>query len=74
VLTSIVFVLLTQVLQVTGLGRQLSAGLVRWRAHRSVGDPGNIIVGLVVAPAGGTAWLMWRCCGPEPHPGLLRRP
>jgi Transposase DDE domain group 1 len=35
--------LLTQVLQVTGLERQLSAGLERWRAPRAVHDPGKIV-------------------------------
>jgi Transposase DDE domain group 1 len=43
--------LLTQVLQVTGLRRQLSAGLVRWRAPRAVHDPGKIVADLAVALA-----------------------
>ena len=43
--------LLTQVLRVTGLGRQLSAGLVRWRAARAVHDPGKIVADLAVALA-----------------------
>ena len=43
--------LLTQVLQVTGLGRQLSAGLVRWRAPRAIHDPGKIVADLAVTLA-----------------------
>jgi len=43
--------LLTQVLQVTGLRRQLSAGLARWRAPRAVHDPGKIVADLAVALA-----------------------
>ena len=43
--------LLTQVLQVTGLGRQLSAGLARWRAPRAVHDPGKMVADLAVALA-----------------------
>ncbi len=43
--------LLTQVLRVTGLGRQLSAGLVRWRAPRAIHDPGKIVADLAVALA-----------------------
>jgi hypothetical protein len=33
--------LLTQVLQVTGLERELSAGLQRWQAPRAIHDPGK---------------------------------
>jgi len=43
--------LLTQVLQVTGLGRRLSEGLGRWRAARAIHDPGKIIADLAVALA-----------------------
>jgi Transposase DDE domain group 1 len=43
--------LLTQVLQVTGLRRRLSEGLERWRAPRAVHDPGKIIADLAVALA-----------------------
>jgi len=43
--------LLTQVLRVTGLGRQLSAGLERWRAPRAVHDPGKMVADLAVALA-----------------------
>jgi len=43
--------LLTQVLQVTGLRRRLSAGLGRWRAARAIHDPGKIIADLAVALA-----------------------
>jgi hypothetical protein len=43
--------LLTQVLQVTGLGRRLSEGLERWRAARAIHDPGKIIADLAVALA-----------------------
>jgi hypothetical protein len=43
--------LLTQVLQVTGLGRQLSAGLERWRAPRAIHDPGKMVADLAVALA-----------------------
>jgi hypothetical protein len=45
--------LLVQVLQVTGLGRRLSAGLGRWRAARAVHDPGKIVADLAVALAVG---------------------
>ncbi len=43
--------LLTQVLQVTGLRRQLSAGLARWRAPRAIHDPGKIVADLAVTLA-----------------------
>src|SRR5262249_55512405 len=43
--------LLTQVLQVTGLRRRLSEGLGRWRAARATHDPGKIIADLAVALA-----------------------
>jgi len=43
--------LLTQVLQVTGLRRRLSEGLERWRAARPIHDPGKIIADLAVALA-----------------------
>jgi hypothetical protein len=43
--------LLTQVLQVTGLRRRLSEGLGRWRAARAIHDPGKIIADLAVALA-----------------------
>jgi hypothetical protein len=43
--------LLTQVLQVTGLRRRLSEGLERWRAARAIHDPGKIIADLAVALA-----------------------
>src|SRR5262249_22884119 len=60
--------LLTQVLQVTGLSGRLSEGLERWRAARAAHDPGKIIADLAVALAlggdwAGTAWPMWPCCG-----------
>jgi hypothetical protein len=42
-------VLLARTLRVTGLDRQLSAGLQRWRAPRAVHDPGKIITDLAVA-------------------------
>ena len=41
----------TKTLHVTGLDRQLSAGLRRWRAPRAVHDPGKIIADLAVAVA-----------------------
>ena len=44
-------VLLTKVLNVTGLDRQLSAGLQRWQAPRAVHDPGKVIADLAVAVA-----------------------
>ena len=44
-------VLLAKTLHVTGLDRQLSAGLRRWRAPRAVHDPGKIITDLAVAVA-----------------------
>jgi hypothetical protein len=40
--------LLAEALRVTGLGTGLSAGLERWRAPRSVHDPGKILTDLVV--------------------------
>jgi len=43
--------LLTQVLQVTGLRRRLSEGLEGWRAARAIHDPGKIIADLAVALA-----------------------
>jgi hypothetical protein len=43
--------LLTQVLQLTGLRRQLSAGLVRWRAPRAIHDPGKIVADVAVTLA-----------------------
>ena len=43
--------LLTQVLQVTGLRRRLSEGLERWRAARAIHDPGKIIADLAVTLA-----------------------
>jgi hypothetical protein len=43
--------LLTHVLQVTGLRRRLSEGLERWRAARAIHDPGKIIADLAVALA-----------------------
>jgi hypothetical protein len=43
--------LLTQVLQVTGLERQLSAALQRWRAPRAIHDPGKMVADLAVALA-----------------------
>jgi hypothetical protein len=45
-------VLLTKVLRVTGLDRQLSAGLQRWQAPRAVHDPGKVIADLAVALGG----------------------
>ena len=44
-------VLLTKTVRVTGLDRQLSAGLQRWRAPRAIYDPGKIIADLAVAVA-----------------------
>jgi Transposase DDE domain group 1 len=43
--------LLTRVLQVTGLERQLAAGLARWRAARAIHDPGKIVTDLAVTLA-----------------------
>ena len=43
--------LLTEVLRVTGLDRQLSAGPQRWQAPRAVHDPGKVIADLAVAVA-----------------------
>jgi hypothetical protein len=43
--------LLARTLQVTGMGRGLSAGLARWRAPRAVHDPGKIVTDLVMALA-----------------------
>jgi hypothetical protein len=43
--------LLTQTLQVTGLGRGLTAALERWRPPRAAHDPGKIITDLAVTLA-----------------------
>jgi len=43
--------LLTEVVRATGAGTGLSAGLGRWRAARSVHDPGKVITDLAVAVA-----------------------
>ena len=43
--------LLTQVLQVTGLRWRLPEGLQRWRAARAIHDPGKIIADLAVSLA-----------------------
>ena len=43
--------LLTETARITGLDRQLSAGLERWRAPRAVHDPGKIVTDLAVAVA-----------------------
>jgi hypothetical protein len=43
--------LLARVLQVTGLERQLSAGLGKWRPPRAVYDPGKMVADLAVAVA-----------------------
>jgi hypothetical protein len=44
-------VLLWETMQVTGLGRGLSAGLERWRQPRAVHDPGKIVADLAAAVA-----------------------
>jgi Transposase DDE domain group 1 len=44
-------VLLWETMRVTGLGRGLSAGLARWRAPRTVHDPGKVIADLAAAVA-----------------------
>ena len=44
-------VLLWETMRVTGLGRNLSRGLSRWRAPRAVHDPGKIIADLAAAVA-----------------------
>ena len=44
-------VLLWETIRVTGLGRELSQGLERWRAPRAVHDPGKIIADLAAAVA-----------------------
>jgi hypothetical protein len=44
-------VLLWETLRVTGLGRNLSRGLSRWRAPRAVHDPGKIVADLAAAVA-----------------------
>jgi hypothetical protein len=44
-------VLLWETLRVTGLGQGLSQGLARWRAPRSMHDPGKIIADLAAAVA-----------------------
>jgi Transposase DDE domain group 1 len=43
--------LLAETLRVTGLGPGLSAGLARWRAPRTVHDPGKILSDLVTTLA-----------------------
>jgi hypothetical protein len=50
-------VLLSKTLRVTGLDRQLSAGLQRWRAPRAVRNPGKILADLAVAVALGSYCL-----------------
>lgn len=40
--------LLTETLRATGRGRELSAGLARWRAPRAAHDPGKMIGDLSV--------------------------
>lgn len=42
---------LTRILQVTGLERQLAAGLARWRAPHAIHDPGKIVADLAVTLA-----------------------
>jgi len=42
---------MAEMLQATGLGRDLAGGLARWRAPRAVHDPGKIVTDLVVALA-----------------------
>jgi hypothetical protein len=44
-------VLLWETMRVTGLARNLSAGLARWRAPRAVHDPGKIVADLAAAVA-----------------------
>jgi hypothetical protein len=44
-------VLLRETLRVTGLGRNLSRCLSRWRAPRAVHDPGKIVADLAAAVA-----------------------
>ena len=44
-------VLLWETMRVTGLGRELSQGLSRWRAPRAVHDPGKIVADLAAAVA-----------------------
>jgi hypothetical protein len=44
-------VLLWETLEVTGLGRELSAALEQWRAPRAVHDPGKIVADLAAAVA-----------------------
>jgi hypothetical protein len=45
--------LLTQALRVVGLDRGLAVALGRWRAPRTVHDPGKIVADLAVAVAAG---------------------
>jgi hypothetical protein len=42
---------MAEMLQATGLGRDLAGGLARWRVPRAVHDPGKIVTDLVVALA-----------------------
>jgi Transposase DDE domain group 1 len=44
-------VLLWETMRVTGLGRELSESLARWRAPRAVHDPGKIVADLAAALA-----------------------
>jgi hypothetical protein len=44
-------VLLWETMRVTGLGRDLSEGLARWRAPRAVHDPGKVVADLAAAVA-----------------------
>ncbi|WP_405395094.1 transposase [Microbispora hainanensis] len=43
--------LLLETLRVTGLGRELSAQLERWRPSRAVHDPGKVIADLALTLA-----------------------
>ncbi len=62
-------VLLWETLRVTGLGRNLSRGLSRWRAPRAVHDPGKIVADLAAAVAlGGTGSRTYATASPPASP------
>jgi hypothetical protein len=60
-------VLLTDTIAVSGLGRELSAALSRWRRPLAIHDPAKVITDLAVTlTLGGTAWPTSPCCVPNP--------
>ncbi len=55
-------VLLTETVAATGIGRELSSELARWRKPLAIHDPAKVITDLAVTLAlGGTVWRTSRC-------------